>query len=129
MTDHERTADALRARRAEQLGQAHQDSLSGRMRYWPHIHNDLPSYLSPITGKLIDGKRARREDLKSSGCVPWEPEMKDLARRNYQENEAKLDRIIGEGAERVYQAWPDSKKRELQKELVEQFNRRFEREK
>lgn len=39
----------------------------------PIVVSDTPEYISPATGKLIDGKRERREDLKKSGCVPWEP--------------------------------------------------------
>lgn len=38
-----------------------------------HVVSDTPEYISPITGKLIDGKVARKEDLKRSGCVPFEP--------------------------------------------------------
>ena len=39
----------------------------------PMVVSDTPEYISPATGKLIDGKKARREDLKASGCVPYEP--------------------------------------------------------
>lgn len=37
------------------------------------VVSDLPAYLSPVTGKPVDGRHARREDLKRSGCVPFEP--------------------------------------------------------
>lgn len=30
---------------------------------------DTPGYRSPITGEWIDGRRARREDLKKHNCV------------------------------------------------------------
>lgn len=33
---------------------------------------DLPGYVSPVSGKWIEGKKARNEDLKASGCRPWE---------------------------------------------------------
>lgn len=39
----------------------------------PMVVSDTPEYISPATGKLIHGKRERREDLKKSGCVPYEP--------------------------------------------------------
>lgn len=39
----------------------------------PMVVSDTPEYISPATGKLIDGKKARRDDLKASGCVPFEP--------------------------------------------------------
>ncbi len=40
----------------------------------PMIVSDIPAYVSPASGKLIDGKAERREDLKRTGCVPWEPQ-------------------------------------------------------
>jgi hypothetical protein len=39
----------------------------------PMVVSDTPEYISPATGKLIHGKRERREDLARSGCVPYEP--------------------------------------------------------
>lgn len=42
----------------------------------PFVFGDTPSYQSPIDGRWIDGRKARREDLKRSGCVEYEPSMK-----------------------------------------------------
>ena len=39
----------------------------------PYVRGDLPSYISPITGKPVDGRSARREDLKRSGCIEMDP--------------------------------------------------------
>lgn len=39
---------------------------------------DTPGYQSPVTGEWIEGRRARREDLKKHGCV----EAGDLPRKN-----------------------------------------------
>ena len=39
----------------------------------PMVVSDTPEYISPVTGKPVDGRRARREDLARSGCVPFEP--------------------------------------------------------
>jgi hypothetical protein len=38
----------------------------------PAVFGDLPGYESPVTGKWIEGKRARREDLKRTGSRPYE---------------------------------------------------------
>jgi predicted nucleic acid-binding Zn ribbon protein len=38
----------------------------------PTVQADLPGYQSPIDGRWVEGKRARIEDLKRSGCRPWE---------------------------------------------------------
>lgn len=35
----------------------------------PKVFSDLPGYQSPIDGKWVDGRRARKYDLESNGCV------------------------------------------------------------
>lgn len=35
----------------------------------PMVFGDTPDYLSPIDGKLISGRRARRYDMESNNCV------------------------------------------------------------
>lgn len=35
----------------------------------PQVYGDLPGYRSPIDGKWIEGRRARKYDLESNGCV------------------------------------------------------------
>lgn len=35
----------------------------------PLIHADTPGYRSPIDGRWIEGRRARRYDLESNNCV------------------------------------------------------------
>lgn len=39
----------------------------------PMVLSDTPSYTSPVTGKPIDGKAARREDLKRSNSREVDP--------------------------------------------------------
>lgn len=38
----------------------------------PTVQVDIGGYTSPIDGKWIEGKAARREDLKRNNCRPWE---------------------------------------------------------
>lgn len=40
---------------------------------FPMIMRDTKAYISPITGKEIDGRVARREDLKKHGCREIDP--------------------------------------------------------
>ena len=35
----------------------------------PNVMPDTPAYRSPIDGRVIEGKSARREDLKRNGCI------------------------------------------------------------
>lgn len=42
-------------------------------RVGPFILSDIPTYVSPVTGKPVDGRAARREDLKRSGSREVDP--------------------------------------------------------
>ncbi len=48
----------------------------------PYVRGDLPAYRSPVTGEVIDGRRARREDLKKHNCVEVDPPSKPRPRIN-----------------------------------------------
>lgn len=39
----------------------------------PMVVRDIQEYRSPVDGKLISSRSARREDLKKNDCVEWEP--------------------------------------------------------
>lgn len=39
----------------------------------PAVVSDLPKYISPVTGQPVDGRWARKEDLKRSGCREVDP--------------------------------------------------------
>lgn len=55
---------------------------------------DLPAYRSPIDGRVIDGRKQRREDLKRHGCVEYDPGMKQDAGRRRQGSERCLDDLL-----------------------------------
>ena len=38
-----------------------------------YVRGDLPDYVSPVTGKVVSGRRQRREDLKRHGCIELGP--------------------------------------------------------
>lgn len=38
----------------------------------PAVQADIGGYTSPIDGRWIEGKAARKEDLKRNNCRPWE---------------------------------------------------------
>ena len=44
-----------------------------RPSVFPMIARDIPEYVSPVTGRPVDGRAARREDLKRSGCREVDP--------------------------------------------------------
>jgi hypothetical protein len=40
----------------------------------PSVMSDTPAYYSIASGKMVDGRRARRDDLARTGCRPLEPD-------------------------------------------------------
>lgn len=81
------------------------------------VQPDLPGYTSPVTGLWVEGRKARREDLKRTGSRPWEgreQEQKEADRRRAyveQANERRLD----ETARRAYYQLDPTKRRILER--------------
>jgi hypothetical protein len=55
--------------------------------------SEFQPYVSPATGKVITSRTERREDLKRSGCRPWESmeEEKKQAIKLKEEEDAKFE--------------------------------------
>lgn len=64
----------------------------------PALRPEIPSYQSPIDGRWIDSRAARREDLARSGSMEWDPGMRsDFARTradNLEKSYAEIDRAV-----------------------------------
>lgn len=79
------------------------------------IQDDLPGYESPTTGLWIEGRRARREDLKRSGCRPYEGFAAE--KKEADKVRAEADRRLDAAADRmVREAWRDVPQR-IRREL------------
>lgn len=81
----------------------------------PAVAPDLPGYESPVTGKWVEGRSARREDLKITGCRPYEgpeQERKEAARRKQYE-EKQADAKLRESLMKTFYSMPESKRRAL----------------
>lgn len=72
---------------------------------------DLPGYESPVTGNWIEGRAARREDLKRTGCRPYEDGERQEAQRQRAHEEKKFDAGLHETAARAFYQMPESKRR------------------
>lgn len=73
------------------------------------IQPDLPGYESPVTGKWVEGRKARREDLLRTGSRPWEgmaEERKEASRRAAR-NEAQLDQLAEKMAHKAWGMAPE----------------------
>ena len=57
----------------------------------PMIVSDLPAYMSPLGTGLIDGRTARREDLKRNQCREVDPDTWKPSEA-FQEREARKAR-------------------------------------
>jgi hypothetical protein len=76
----------------------------------PVVWDDLPEYESPVTGLIVRGRRARREDLKRTGCRPYE------GREQEEKHAAKVrteaDRRVDQLAEKMaHRGWAEAPER------------------
>lgn len=68
----------------------------------PRVFGDYEGYESPATGRWVEGRRARAEDLRVSGCRPYEPgEARAAASQAEVEAEKQLDTKVDVLVERT----------------------------
>jgi len=84
----------------------------------PMVRGDLPGYESPTTGRWIEGRRARHEDLRQSNCRPYEDGEKEYHERARAQETAALERRIDESVEREFFTLPARKKELLEQEVL-----------
>jgi putative FmdB family regulatory protein len=80
------------------------------------VQADLPGYESPTTGRWIEGRAARRDDLKRSGARPYEGfdvEKREADKRKA-EREAKADAKLEKVIRETYHQLPPAKRRALE---------------
>lgn len=100
----------LRMRWDEQLGKLVEVPLEARTpQRSAYVWNDLPAYDSPIDGRIVDGRKQRREDLRRNNCRPWEGREQEQkqADRNRAENERRLDGLAEKMAHRAWAEAPE----------------------
>lgn len=83
----------------------------------PFVRGDLPDYVSPVTGELVSGRKARREDLVRHGCVEYEPSLRAEHERRRAQEESRLDHAIEETVEAQLHGMPARKRELLDQEL------------
>jgi hypothetical protein len=60
----------------------------------PRVFDDFEGYESPVSGRWIAGKQARREDMAAHHCQPYEIGMRQDAERYRAEEDRKLDQTV-----------------------------------
>lgn len=73
------------------------------------IQPDYAGYESPVTGEWIEGRKARREDLKRTGSRPYEgfAQEKKEADKYRAEQDRKLDTLAEKMAHRAWAQAPE----------------------
>lgn len=86
-------------------------SAAKRLISAPFVQVDFPAYQSPTSGKWIQSRTQRREDLKASNCVEYEPSMKQEMEKRHAAEDAALDKKVDEHVEKEIYSM-DSKTRD-----------------
>lgn len=61
----------------------------------PALLPDIASYISPASGKRIDSRAQRREDMLREGCIPNEPGLKEhIAQRAAYEQDIAYNQTV-----------------------------------
>lgn len=83
----------------------------------PYVRGDYPPYECPVTGKMIEGRRAHIENLKATGCRVLEPgETRNYQKSIERENE-QFDQMIDQTADELIAKLPSDKKERLAAEM------------
>ncbi len=83
----------------------------------PMVAPDLPGYESPVTGRWVEGKVQRREDLLRNDCVEYDSGMKTEAEKRRKSEDQKFEKSVGESVERFIDKLPVRKKEKLAEEI------------
>jgi hypothetical protein len=82
------------------------------------IRGDYPDYNCPVTGKLVSGAAAHRENLARTGSRILEPGETAAAARIRAEGDAQVDTLIDRSVDQFYDALPGAKREVLANELA-----------
>lgn len=83
-----------------------------------HMRWNAQGYESPTTGAKITTKKQRIEDMARSGCIEYDPGMRQDADRRVKEHDAALDRAIDETVEREFESMTTLQKERLCAEMT-----------
>lgn len=67
----------------------------------PAVRTEITPYQSPVDGRWIDSRAARREDLKRNNAIEWEPGIRQDIGRFKQEADDKAFAPIAETIEQT----------------------------
>lgn len=88
-------------------------ALMARALSAPMVIGDYAPYRCPVTGRLIEGRRAHIENLKETGCRILEPGEKELVAKARRDSDAALDRAVDDSVEQAIHEMPTDKREKL----------------
>lgn len=74
-------------------------------------------YDSPVDGRPVTSRHGRMNDLARTGCIPYEPGMRQDMERNRRDEDTALDRSVDETVEAEVARMPARKRETLEQEL------------
>lgn len=83
----------------------------------PAVRGDYAPYQCPVTGKMIEGRRAHIENLARHNCRILEPGEKEEAMRRRRASEEALENSVAETAAKFVAELPSEKREKLASEL------------
>ena len=75
-------------------------------------------YVSPASGKVITSYAERKKDMAETGCVDYEPSLKNDVTTHWKREEAKLEKAMDETVESEIEKMPIRKREKLAEELT-----------
>lgn len=93
----------------------------------PRIQMDYPDYTCPVTGKLISGRRAHKENLKKTGCRILETGEHEANLRRREEQNKQLEEKIEDSVAREISSWSAEKQSKLCQEMESGLSITYER--
>lgn len=83
----------------------------------PMVRGDYPPYECPITGRMIEGRAAHRENLARHGCRVLEPGEREQVERHRRQSEIQLDKAVEATADEFIAKLPTRKAEQLVAEI------------
>jgi hypothetical protein len=80
---------------------AHCDMPMLRVISAPTVQVDIPAYISPASGKWINSRAQRKEDLKREGCIEMEPGLREHIAANSAAEKEKVAQIFDATVDRT----------------------------
>lgn len=82
----------------------------------PSFIVDIPAYVSPVSGKLINSRQQRKEDLKRTNCREWEgmEQENKVAQQRAKDEEKRQDAKIEEAVLSAWNQLPSEKRKVLE---------------